>query len=203
MVAPLTRRLLFAALAGLSLCLVFVLYSVFIWPIQSGRAQSTATITAVHKQPPASPGLPVRLKIPKIGVDAALDYVGLTSEGNLGVPVGSVNAAWYKLGPRPGEKGDAVIDGHYGWVNNIPAVFDNLHTLQPGDNLYVEDAKGKTVTFVVRELRMYDPNQNDTDVFVSTDGKAHLNLITCQGVWNKTLNGYPNRLVVFADEGAK
>ena len=143
----------------------------------------------------------MRLKIPKINVDAALDYVGLTAQGGeLDVPKGPINAAWYDQGPRPGEKGDAVIDGHFGWKDNIPAVFDNLHELRKGDDLYVEDAKGSTTTFVVRELRTYAQNQDDSNVFVSSDWKAHLNLITCQGVWSNTNKSYSNRLVVFADE---
>jgi len=116
------------------------------------------------------------------------------------VPKGPASAGWYVLGPRPGEKGNAVIDGHFGYKNNIPAVFDNLHILQKGDNLYVEDEKGKTVTFVVRELRTYGQNEDASSVFVPSDTKAHLNLITCQGIWNSAQRSYSNRLVVFADE---
>lgn len=142
----------------------------------------------------------MRLEIPKIGVDAAIDYVGITSQGELGVPTGPANAGWYDLGPRPGEKGNAVIDGHFGYKNHIPAVFDNLHTLQKGDKLYVKDMKGITATFVVRELRTYGPADYAPAVFRSSDGKAHLNLITCEGTWNQAQKSFSNRLVVFADK---
>jgi len=145
-------------------------------------------------------GLPIRLEIPAIKVDAALDYVGLTSQGELGVPAGPANVAWYAQGPRPGEVGDAVIDGHFGYKDNIPAVFDNLHMLQKGDRLYVKDVKGFTTTFVVRDLQTYNPDESATAVFRSSDGKAHLNLITCEGTWNNTRKSFSNRLVVFADK---
>ncbi len=146
------------------------------------------------------PGLPVRLEIPKINVNAALDYVGITSQGKLGTPSGPAKAAWYKQGPRPGENGSAVIDGHFGYRNRVPAVFDNLHTLQKGDKLYVQDTEGLIIAFAVRELRTYHPDEYAPEIFRSSDGKAHLNLITCQGEWDKTQNGFSNRLVVFADE---
>ena len=196
----LRRMLLIVVIAGLALGLALTLYFKFMRPVHSGWAPPTATVTTVHKQEKMSSGLPVRLMIPKINVDAALDYVGITSGGELDVPKGPTNAAWYDLGPLPGEIGNAVIDGHFGWKNSIPAVFDNLHILQKGDIIYVLDEKGKTVTFVVRELRTYSRNEDDSGVFVSSDKIAHLNLITCQGTWSETQKSFSTRLVVFADK---
>lgn len=145
--------------------------------------------------------LPARLKIPKIKVDTALESVGLTAQGAVDVPKGPINAAWFNLGPRPGENGNAVITGHYGvWKNGIPTVFNNLYKLLPGDKLYTEDNNGVTTTFVVRELRTYDQKADAPDVFTSSDEKSHLNIITCSGAWNKISKSYPKRLVVFADK---
>ncbi|MFA5830510.1 MAG: class F sortase [Candidatus Paceibacterota bacterium] len=148
-------------------------------------------------------GLPVRLKIPKISIDTTLEYVGLTPEGNVDVPAGPFNAAWYELSPRPGEKGNAIITGHFGWKNGIPAIFDYLYKLRKGDKIYIEDETGTTTTFIVRESRRYAPSAGSSDVFVSNDERAHLNLITCEGIWNKTEKSYSKRLVVFADKEIK
>ncbi len=171
---------------------------------QAATAESSRSI-AVPEQAMAlglevSSDLPVRLKIPKITVDAAIEYVGLTPLGALDVPKGPVNAAWFKQGPRPGEAGSAIIDGHFGWKNGIPAVFDNLNALGKGDKLYVENEKGSTTAFIVREVRLYGEHDKTSDVFISSDGKSHLVLITCEGVWNKKSHSYSNRLVVFADK---
>jgi LPXTG-site transpeptidase (sortase) family protein len=117
------------------------------------------------------------------------------------VPKGHANAAWFNLGSRPGDDGSAVITGHYGiWKNGMPTVFNNLYKLRKGDKLYVKDKKGITVTFIVRELRTYSPDDDASDVFNSSDGRSHLNLITCQGAWNKVSKSYPKRLVVFTDK---
>ena len=147
-----------------------------------------------------SSGFPVRLKIPAINVNAAIERVGLTPQGAVAVPKGPTNAAWFYLGPRPGEKGSSVIDGHFGWKNGIPAVFDDLNKLRKGDKLYVEDEKGAVVSFIVREIRTYAHDKNVPGVFDSNDGKAHLNLITCEGVWNEVQKNYSDRLVVFTDK---
>ena len=55
------------------------------------------------------------------------------------VPKQPDDVAWFDLGFRPGQKGSAVIDGHSGWKDNRPAVFDNLSKLKNGDKIYVED----------------------------------------------------------------
>jgi len=148
----------------------------------------------------ASFGLPVRLKIPEINVDANIEHVGLKTNGEMDVAKDPAAVAWLQIGNRPGEIGSAVIAGHYGILKNGEgSVFDNLKKLNKGDQLYVEDDQGATVTFVVRENRSYDANADASSVFTSSDGKSHLNLVTCQG-WDKVSESYTKRLVTFADK---
>jgi LPXTG-site transpeptidase (sortase) family protein len=145
-------------------------------------------------------GLPSRLKIPKIKIDAKVEHMGLTPDGVMDVPDGPVDVAWFNLGPRPGDVGSAVIAGHYGtWENGEGSVFDNLNKLKPGDKIYVEDEKGMGITFLVNKVVIYGQNDNASTIFRSSDGKAHLNLITCEGDWNKDQKTYSGRLVVFSD----
>ena len=143
---------------------------------------------------------PVNLKIPSIGVDATVEKVSLTSAGEMDVPKQPDNVAWFDLGSSPGQKGSAVIDGHSGWKDNKPAVFDNLSKLKKGDKMYVENNTGIKNTFVVREIKDYDPNGDDRDVFYSSDELSHLNLITCSGAWNVAEQTHSRRLVVFTDK---
>lgn len=145
-------------------------------------------------------GLPLRFKIPKIKVDALVENIGFTVDGIVGVPEGPNNVAWFNLGPRPGEVGSAVISGHSGWKNDIPAVFDGLVRLNDGDKIYVEDDKGSIIVFRVREFKIYGRDDQAPEVFISNDGKAHLNLVTCTGVWNEKEKSRSNRLVVFTDK---
>lgn len=144
-----------------------------------------------------NPGLPVRLKIPSINVDASVEDIGITSTGAMGVPNNPLDVGWFDLGARPGEKGSGVIAGHLNGKNGEDGVFTNLHKLKEGDKLYVEDESGVTFTFIVRQSRTYDPGYAE-EVF-SLNDIAHLNLITCDGVWDGAKKSYTKRLVVFAD----
>jgi len=141
--------------------------------------------------------VPVRLKIPRINVDATIEYVGLTPKGTMEVPNNTANVGWFHLGPRPGEKGSAVIAGHFDKENGEPGVFANLYKLKKGDKLFVEDNKGMSVVFIVQGIRNYESEYAD-EVFTRND-KAYLNLITCDGIWNEATASYSKRLVVFAD----
>ena len=188
--------LLMATTAGLVLSVALAFYFSANKPLLSPIVPLPMTF-ATPSQPTA--GVPVRLYIPSINVDAPVESLGLTTDGAMDAPKGPDEVAWYKLGPRPGEKGSAVIAGHSKWNKGAPAAFDKINKLRQGDKLYVADADGITVVFVVRELRDYDQKANAATVFGSSDSKAHLNLITCEGVWNKTSKTYSKRLVVFTD----
>lgn len=148
-------------------------------------------------------GLPVRLKIPKISVDAGFQYNGLTADGVMEIPNNIFDAGWYTGSPHPGEKGSSVITGHVariqGGVMTSPGIFFDLNKLRPGDNIYVLNDRGQNIAFTVREIRLYNPTADATDVFTSKDDRAHLNIITCEGDWNANQLSYSERLVVFTD----
>jgi sortase A len=148
----------------------------------------------------ASLGLPARIIIPNINVNAPIEDVGVTPAGDMDTPKLQFDTAWYNLGPRPGEIGSAVIAGHKDWKNGENAIFEDLHKLKPGDKVIVEDDRGSLMTFIVRTSQAYNPDSDATNIFRSNDGKAHLNLITCQGAWDKNAKSYSQRLVVFTDK---
>lgn len=145
-------------------------------------------------------GLPVRLEIPSIGVDSFIEDAYITPEGAMEVPAGTIDVAWFALGPRPGQIGSAVIGGHFGIENGVPFVFYNLSKLKPGDRVYILDDEGHTLTFEVSSTALFGANADATTVFTSSDGLSHLNLITCEGIWNEIAGEYPDRTVVFTNE---
>lgn len=143
-------------------------------------------------------GLPVTLIIPSINVNSKIQYLGITSKGEMEVPNNINDVGWFKLGSRPGEKGSAVIAGHFNGENNQEGVFANLDKLMVGDKLSVVDDKGIITSFTVREIRTYSPGFAE-EVFSLNDA-PHLNLITCDGLWNEIKKSYDKRLVVFSDK---
>lgn len=205
--ASLKRPLFVACVAGIAVLLMINFFQKNSKPderpfVYSDESSIRGVIDSNNLNYPkrVSAELPVYIKIPKIKVDTALEYVGLTPDGIMDIPKSPDSVAWFSLGARPGEIGSAVLSGHYGWKNGIQAVFDNLHKLRSGDKIYVEDEKGAIIVFVVREIRKYGQKAYAADVFNSNDGKVHLNLVTCEGAWNKAEKSYSDRLVVFADK---
>ena len=184
-------------------CLACVIIAIFILVIISLSYYLHGNIYNYQYAPKSlyNAGQPAWLDIPSINVDAPVESLGITSTGEMAVPKGPTDVAWYDLGPRPGNIGSSVIAGHYGtWINGQGSVFDNLNKLKPGDELYTKDSKGLITTFVVREIKNYNPKADAPEVFNLNDGKAHLNLITCEGVWDQVKQTYSNRLVVFTDK---
>lgn len=200
--------LLLVILSGLTLFTILLSYFI---PPNSNQSDSLTSVPVIGSS--SSPqqivnsvldidqvGLPIRLKIPNINVDAPIEYVGLTPDGAMDMPKSYVDVGWFNLGRRPGENGSAVITGHFGTIDKRPQVFNNLHKLLKDDKIYIEDEKGRNIIFVVREIKRYGKDEDSSGIFSSSDGKAHLNIITCVGVWNKAEKTFSERLVVFTDK---
>lgn len=142
---------------------------------------------------------PEQLLVPRLGIQAAIELVGLDPEGRMDVPKDDDNVAWYSLGFKPGEKGSAVLAGHFDRRNGGPAVFYRLEELVPGDEIIITGDNGEKLTYVVTGKELYSSNNFPLEeVFNSTD-KSRLNLITCDGVWNPSTQNYSQRLVVFSE----
>ncbi len=164
-------------------------------PVVAGDTVSPAfTISAQDA------GIPVRLKIPSIGIDAAIETVGLTVENLMEVPQYYDEAAWYQPGPRPGASGNAVISGHVDSTTG-EALFWNLRKLVPGDTISVLDENGIERQFVVTAAERYAPADVPLDrIFGAADG-IHLNLITCDAdtPFDRASGAYTGYLLVYAD----
>jgi LPXTG-site transpeptidase (sortase) family protein len=194
------RRSLFSGiLATVGLAFVLLVLVGPFGPDQNDPATLGANPAAFQAVGTKKSELPSRLNIPKIGVNAPIEHVGLTRDGAMDVPQDPSHVAWFEPGPRPGQAGSAVIDGHFDWDNGTPAVFDNLDKLRVGDKLLVRDRSGATITFLVHKFRVFQPDENAASVFRSDGSAAHLNLITCTGIWNEARQSYSGRLVVFSD----
>lgn len=167
--------------------------------------QAVVPVSSLAAKEPLKParqpisGLPSRIEIADINVNAVVTPVGIASDGTMAILEDPTITAWYKYGPHPGDVGSAVIAGHYGWKAGKASVFNDLHTMKAGDKVQVYDTDSAKIVFVVRELRLYDPKADAREVFQSSDNKAHLNLITCEGEWNNGQQTYSSRLVVFTD----
>jgi hypothetical protein len=159
-----------------------------------------AEYTVLASQAPPPPvAAPSRLVIPTIGVDAAVEPVGLTHDGAMDVPSGPFTVGWYHLGSPPGAVGSAVIDGHVDYHDVGPAVFWRLRELVPGDTLVVVTEDGDERRFRVTEVASYPDESVPLGRIFGPAAAPRLNLITCDGTFSAREHNYDQRLVVYAE----
>lgn len=182
------------ALGGAVFVCIFFLYSQNSSPTSSLEPRNLSS----NQTTETKRGLPSRLQIPKIKVDASVESVGITAAGAMDTPRDRFNVAWYNQGPRPGERGSAVIDGHLDGENQTEAVFKDLNQIQVGDTITVIDEKNTRLIFTVRSTKLYQSTADTREVFINPNG-YYLNLITCAGAWDQARQDYEERLVVFSE----
>ena len=133
--------------------------------------QILAAILMVFSRPTE---IPVKLTIPAINLTTTISPVGLNKENLVDVP--QTHVGWYNLGPKLGEKGNLVLDGH------TPGILDGLYTLNPGDKIYVNN-----FTYRVTNNVLYLVSKFPTkEIYGQSDG-YNLILITCAGESARTV----------------
>lgn len=177
------RRAVAALLTlGLLLCTAWLL-------VVSGRLDQ-------RRQHPTDPtAAPATITIPAIGVQAPIVGVGLQADGAMQVPEPD-QVGWYKLGPRPGDGGPAVLVGHVYYRR--PAVFYHLRELRPGDEILIGQHGGTTTRFLVGRLERHPKTDLPTKRIWTTAKRPLLRLITCDGIYDRTTGHYRENLIVYA-----
>jgi sortase A len=146
------------------------------------RRQIAAPARVSYEQQPSDPQL---VDIPAIG-KRNLSIVGGTDWETLKGGVG-----WFNNGARPGTDLNVVLSAH----NDIyGAIFQDIHELQPGDEITLSAQDGRRYTYRVSNGQRVAPA--DTWVLDPNLGDGHgtLTLITCYPLGQNT-----HRWVVFAE----
>lgn len=132
--------------------------------------------------------------IPRIGVKASFEYTTLHGAWDWDIPHTWWTTAWYDRGPKPGEPGHALVFGHLD-STCCPALFWNLHDLQPGDIVRVAYRSGHPVEFRVVWSQVYWNDRSVDWVYKRARDRSML-LITCTGIFYPG-RGYDRRLIVY------
>jgi LPXTG-site transpeptidase (sortase) family protein len=170
-------------------------------PASIAHATSAATapapsVAAPAAAKPAADAFPARLVISRIGVDANIEARGLDAGRNMLTPKDYHDVAWYSVGPRPGEPGNALLNGHVDWWTGS-AVFTRLSELRAGDTLTVVREDGSRLTFRVTGRQVVKAGARVASLFAPSK-VASLTLITCTGAWDPSILSDTHRLLVSA-----
>jgi sortase (surface protein transpeptidase) len=139
---------------------------------------------------------PVRLRIPALGIDTPLQRLGRNADATIAVPDGPDTAGWYEQGPRPGQRGPAVILGHVDSASR-PGVFFRLTELRPGDDVFVDREDGSSVGFRVLRLSQVPKTSFPTDQVYLPTLQPSLQLVTCGGSFDHNARSYRDNVIVY------
>lgn len=142
--------------------------------------------------------VPVRLRIPAIGVDTPVMKLGLAADGTVRVPPITAHdrAGWYEHSPTPGQTGPSVILGHVTVGAYGDGVFRHLKDLHRGGRIVARLENGTAAEFTVTEVRTVAKDHFPSDEVYGNVNRPELRLITCGGA--RTGDGYPDNVIVFA-----
>ncbi|MFF4560111.1 class F sortase [Streptomyces sp. NPDC001435] len=169
---------------------------------------STARTASTPAPPPASASaktvralgrsVPVRLRIPAIGVDTPLIRLGLEPDGTVQVPPVTAHdrAGWYRHSPTPGQVGPSVILGHVTVGAYGDGVFCHLARLHRGDRIVARLENGTAAEFTVGAVRTVAKADFPADEVYGDVGRPELRVITCGGP--HTGDGYLDNVIAFA-----
>ncbi|HLI28661.1 MAG TPA: sortase [Chloroflexota bacterium] len=157
---------------------------------------ATATPLPTPVPPPPPPGLPVRLRIPSIGVDTPvveLDMVEDPAEGWRWETVPFV-AGHYPITGLVGGPSNVLIAGHVA-TRDQGNVFRDLYRVRLGDPVVVYTAEGE-FTYRVAEVRLVRPEEVEV---LQSSPSPRLSLLTCAGSYDFRTRSFSHRLVVIGE----
>ncbi|MFF7275090.1 sortase domain-bontaining protein [Streptomyces griseorubiginosus] len=142
---------------------------------------------------------PSSLSLPRLGVRAVIEAVGVSADGQAEVPEDPQRVGWYRFSPAPGSaEGSSVVVGHVDSDGRGLGVLVALNDVRRGDRVVVARKDGKRVAYRVASRRTVSKKDLAASGAFRRDGPAVLTLITCTGPYRPDEGGYQNNLVVTA-----
>jgi len=141
-------------------------------------------------------GDPLTISIPAIGVFSELLPIGVLDDGTVAVPPDPFVAGWFTGGPRPGERGPAVIVGHVDSKKSGPGVFWDLVRLPVGSIVTITTTTGIN-DFVVDAVERFPKDDFPTERVYGPVPRPALRLVTCGGSFDRSIGHYRDNVVAF------
>lgn len=154
-----------------------------------GAVKDEYTVPADH---------PRAIAIPKLGIEAYVQPVGVDENNQMVAPDNIHFTAWYTGSVAPGEAGLSIINGHAGGRYE-QGVFRSITKLIKDDVFRVQMGDKSWREFKVVTTGSY-PTSEATKVLFKDDPtiERELHLITCDGKFDDAAQTYEKRFIVIA-----
>jgi sortase (surface protein transpeptidase) len=141
----------------------------------------------------------VRIAVPALGIDAAVDPVGVDPDGQMAIPADVGRVGWYRFGPVPGTPGSAVVAGHVDDAEQGLGILARLREAAAGQEVVVTDAEGTTSRWRVVSRELITKAALPLDRIFARSGPPRLVLLTCGGPFLPEYRSYRDNVVVVAE----
>jgi hypothetical protein len=139
-------------------------------------------------------GVPVRMAIPELHVNAEIERVAATDSGIEVPQIG--RAGWFEAGPRPGDPGRAVIIGHIDGPGEA-GVFHHVPGIRKGAEIAVVDDEGRVHRYAATGKLQVPKDEFPADAVYGASDRPVLVLVTCGGTYEPG-SGYSDNVLVYA-----
>lgn len=165
-----------------------LLFSYFWWVNGSERT----TVPGVGSEEQLDPLADARIYIPRLAIEAPLVQAPIVGSvwdvSRLGPEVAHLQGTAY-----PGDEGNVVLAGHVTIPGSGWGPFQDLHTLQAGDRVFIESV-ALSLAYEVTENKVVE--MTSVEIAYPTPD-SRLTLITCTG-WDDSTETYLQRVVIVA-----
>ena len=143
---------------------------------------------------------PVRLVVPDVGIDMAVDPVGVRDDGEMEIPEDADRAGWYQFGPAPADPaGATVVAAHVDSVQTGIGQFARLRDVPVGATVTVTSADGTPHDYRVVAVEKIAKDGAPVDQWFDRSGAPRLVLVTCGGTFRRDIGHYTDNVVVTAE----
>ncbi|MBO3086148.1 class F sortase [Cellulomonas fengjieae] len=169
-------------------------------PTATGPQVPVRDATLGAQEPaPAAPA-PVRLAVPDVGIDMAVDPVGVRDDGEMEIPEDANRAGWYRFGPAPADPaGATVVAAHVDSVQTGIGQFARLLDVAVGATVTVTTADGVAHEYRVVTVEKVPKDGAPVDQWFDRSGAPRLVLVTCGGTFRRDIGHYTDNVVVTAE----
>jgi LPXTG-site transpeptidase (sortase) family protein len=171
----------------------------------SNSAQNVATaVPAPVAMPDQSPL--AAFSLPRFSVSGNVVVKGIDPSTNImQSPDNKDDVAYYSFSGHPGfgcasagRCANAVLSGHVDWYTGQTGVFWHLKDLNQGDEVDLTLQDGTVLKYQVVANTIYKSEEAPVADILGDTAQESVTLITCDGVFNKSLQEYNSRRIVRA-----
>ncbi|WP_104170798.1 class F sortase [Cryobacterium sp. M23] len=150
-----------------------------------------------NQTPQARP--PQTIRVDSLGIDMAIESVGLADDGAMELPKDPSLAAWYRFGPSPASTaGATVIAAHVDSLIYDIGPFAQLASARAGTEIVVTTDDGQERRYSVESVQTVAKQGVPWDSIFDRSGPNRLTLVTCGGEFDYSARTYLSNVIVSA-----